>query len=147
MFIHRTLYSYTGCPPKKWDLCLNTHNIPCKWPTDKSRVSFGKFRKFPVQWAQEHLIFRKLWMRKSRSKLPTPPLKNYNFGNLGNFDLNFPIHFFPKSRCSCAQWKGNFLNFPKLTLLLSIVHLQGWLRHLNTNPTFFGTPCTYNVLK
>ena len=32
---------------KKWDLCLNAHNTPCKWTIDKSRVSFGKFRKFP----------------------------------------------------------------------------------------------------
>ena len=65
----------TGCPKKKWDLCLNAHNTPCKWTTDKSRVSFGKFRKFPFKWAQEHLLFGKKWLRKSRSKLPTPPLK------------------------------------------------------------------------
>ena len=76
-------------------------------------------------------------MRKWRSKLPTLPLKNYNFGNLGNFDLNFPIHFFPKSRCSCAQWKGNFLNFPKLTLLLSVVHLQGVLWAFKHKSHFF----------
>ena len=42
----------TGCPKKKWDLCLNAHNTPCKWTTDKSRVSFGKFRKFPFVWAK-----------------------------------------------------------------------------------------------
>ena len=69
--------SRTGCPKKKWDLCLNAHNNPCKWTTDKSRVSFGKFRKFPFHWAQEHLLFGKKWMRKLRSKLPTPHLKTY----------------------------------------------------------------------
>ena len=36
---------------KKCDLSLNAHSTPWKWITDKSRVSFGKFRKFPVSWA------------------------------------------------------------------------------------------------
>ena len=70
-------FIHTGCPKKKWDLCLNAHNTPCKWTTDKSRVSFGKFRKFPFHWAQEHLFFGKKWIRKLWSKLPTPPLKTY----------------------------------------------------------------------
>ena len=34
---------------KKWDLCLNAHNTPRKWTTNKIRVSFGKFRKFPFK--------------------------------------------------------------------------------------------------
>ena len=46
---------------------------------------------------------------------------------VGNFDLDFLSHLFPKSRCSCAHLKENFMNFPKLTLLLSAVHLQGVL--------------------
>ena len=49
IFSIRQLHEYTGCPKKKWDLCLNAHNTPCKWTTDKSRVSFGKFRKFPFK--------------------------------------------------------------------------------------------------
>ena len=36
-------------------------------------------------------------------------------GGVGNFDLNFFCLFFPKIRCSCAHFKGNFLNFKKWT--------------------------------
>ena len=42
-----------GCPkvqgvPQKGDLQLNAHKTPGKCTGDKSRMSFGKFRKFPV---------------------------------------------------------------------------------------------------
>ena len=63
----------TGCPKKKWDLCLNAHNTPYKWTTDKSRMSFEKFRKFPSKWAQEHLYFGGKWLRK-RGQSCLPPL-------------------------------------------------------------------------
>ena len=46
-------------------------------------------------------------------------------------------------------WKVNFLNFPKLTLLLPVVLLQGCFGHLNTNPTFLEDPVvnSYTFLK
>ena len=34
----------------------------------------------------------------------------------------FQSNFFIKINSSCAYWKGNILNFSKLTLLLSLVH-------------------------
>ena len=34
---------------KKGDLHSNAHKTPSKWTRDKSRVSFGKFRKFPFK--------------------------------------------------------------------------------------------------
>ena len=34
---------------KKGDLCLKAHKTPCKRTRDKSRVTFGKFRKFPYK--------------------------------------------------------------------------------------------------
>ena len=70
-----------------------------------------------------------------------------NFLDLADLDFDFLSNFFPRSRCSCAHLKGNFLNFPKLNLLLSVVHLQGSYGHLNTNPTFFGTPCRPLVVR
>ena len=42
-----------------------------------------------------------------------------------------------KIRCSSAHWKGNFLNFPKLTLLLSVGHLQGVLWAFKHKSHFF----------
>ena len=41
---------------------------------------------------------------------------------VGIFDLNFLSHFLLKMRGFCAHQKGNFLDFSKLTLLLSLVH-------------------------
>ena len=41
---------------------------------------------------------------------------------VGVFDLIFLRHFLTKMRSFCAHQKGNFLNFLKLTLLLSLVH-------------------------
>ena len=41
---------------------------------------------------------------------------------VGNFELIFLSHFLTKMRSFCAHQKGNFLNFAKLTLLLSLVH-------------------------
>ena len=38
------------------------------------------------------------------------------------FDLDFLGGFFTKIGSFCAHWKGNFLNFSKLTLLSSLVH-------------------------
>ena len=56
---------------------------------------------------------------------------------VGNFDLFFLSHFFPKRRYSCAYLKGNFLNFPKLTLILSLVHLQRVLWAFKCKSPFF----------
>ena len=44
---------------------------------------------------------------------------------VGVFDLIFLRHFLTKMRSFCAHQKGNFLNFSKLTLLLSLDH--SWL--------------------
>ena len=41
---------------------------------------------------------------------------------VGVFDLIFLRHFLTKMRSFCAHQKGNFLNFSKLTLLLSLDH-------------------------
>ena len=38
----------------------------------------------------------------------------------------------------CAHLKGNFLNFPILTLLLSLVHLQGVLWAFKRKSPFYG---------
>ena len=37
--MHENYMFYTGCPQKKWDLCLNAHNTPCKWPMDKAGLA------------------------------------------------------------------------------------------------------------
>ena len=36
---------------------------------------------------------------------------------VGNFDLFFLSHFWTKYGCFCAHWKGDFLNFSKITQL------------------------------
>ena len=42
---------------------------------------------------------------------------------VGLFDLVFfSFFFFTKVHSFCAHWKRNVLNFPKLTLLLSLAH-------------------------
>ena len=53
------------------------------------------------------------------------------------FDLNFLSCFFTKIGSFCAHWRGNFLNFPKLTLLLSLVQFWCPLWPLNKDPPFF----------
>ncbi len=67
-----------GSPLKKLDFYFNTLWSSCQWTSDKSRVSFKKFRKFPLQWAQEHIDFVKKWLRKTRLKKPTPLKKKKN---------------------------------------------------------------------
>ena len=47
----------TGCSKKSGDWGLNANSIHSKWTTNKSWVSFWKFRKFPIKWAQEHWHF------------------------------------------------------------------------------------------
>ena len=49
---------------------------------------------------------------------------------VGIFDLIFLRHFLTKMRSFCAHQKGNFLNFAKLTLLLSLVHSWSDSGHL-----------------
>ena len=39
-----------------------------------------------------------------------------NFLDFADLDFDFLSNFFPRSRCSCAHLKGNFLNFPLLNL-------------------------------
>ena len=46
------------------------------WTTDKSWGCFGKFRKFPFQWAQKLNNFEKKRLRKTSSNMATPPEKN-----------------------------------------------------------------------
>ena len=59
-----------GVPKKK--LCLMGHRGHQESTRDKSRLSFENLRKFPFWWAQKQPIFDKKWLRKMRSKLPTP---------------------------------------------------------------------------
>ena len=61
--------------PKKGGSLFQGHRGHQKWTKDKSRVSFGKFRKFPFQWAQKHPIFVKKRLRNIRSNMATPLLK------------------------------------------------------------------------
>jgi len=37
------------------------------------------------------------------------------FRGVKNLNLVFLSHYLTKFRCFCAHWKGNFLNFSKLT--------------------------------
>ena len=74
---HNKTYVTTGCPKKKGDLRLNAPRGLQKWATDKSWVSFEKFRKFPVQWAQKLCIFTQNCLRYKGSKLATLTLKYY----------------------------------------------------------------------
>ena len=85
-----------------------------------------------------------LWHRQSK-KIYSVLLGNVIFrGGVGNFDLHFLSHFFPKQRCFCAHQTGNFLNFPKLTLLLPVVHFQGVLwAFKDKSPFFLGHPVLY----
>ena len=43
------------------------------------------------------------------------------FERVGIFNLVFLRNYWTKYRCFCDYWKGNFLHYPKLTLLLSLV--------------------------
>ena len=54
------------------------------------------------------------------------------------FYLIFLSHFFTKWLCSCACWKGNFLNFSKLILLFPLVHFKRLKRALTQNLHFYG---------
>ena len=56
---------------------------------------------------------------------------------VGIFALTFLSHFLTKMRTSCAHQKGNFLNFSKLTLLLSIVHFWDPLWPVKHKRAFF----------
>ena len=63
------------CHLKKQDFELNALWSPQKCKSDKSWMSFEKFRKFAIQWAQKILYLVRKWLRKLSSKLPTPPQK------------------------------------------------------------------------
>ena len=56
---------------------------------------------------------------------------------VGIFELIFLSHFLTKMRTFCAHQKGNFLNFSKLTLLLSIVHFWDPLWPVKHKRAFF----------
>ena len=70
-------YIHTGCPKKNSDPRLNGHKGHQNWTNDKSRVSFEKFRKFPVWWAQKLLILSKNG-REKWDQTWLPPLNNHN---------------------------------------------------------------------
>ena len=57
---------------------------------------------------------------------------------VGIFGLNFLSHLLTKMRSFCAYQKGNFLNFSKLILLFSLVHLKRLKRAFTQNLHFFG---------
>ena len=75
----RINYFCTGCPKKNAILCLMGHRGHQEWTRDKSRVSFENLRKFPFWWAQKLPIFDRKWLRKMRSKMPTPMVKWHDF--------------------------------------------------------------------
>ena len=70
---------HTGCPKKNAILCLMGHREHQEWTRDKSRLSFENLRKFPFWWAQKLPIFDRKWLRKMRSKMPTPMVKWHDF--------------------------------------------------------------------
>ena len=82
---------YTGCPKKNAILTLTGHRGHQEWTRDKSRVSFAKFRKFPFWWAQKLLIFVRKWLRKMRSKLPTPLEKRHECGSSWRYSFLSPF--------------------------------------------------------
>ena len=94
------------------------------WIITQSILFYGNAKLIEilsVSWSQKYA-----WITDNRHKKKfTVCHLDFRFfkRGVGNFDLNFLSHFFPKSKCSCAHCKGNFLNFPKLTLLLSEVQM------------------------
>ena len=56
---------------------------------------------------------------------------------VGIFDLILLSHFLTKMRSFCVHQKGNFLNFSKLTLLLSIDHFWYHLWPVKHKRAFF----------
>ena len=69
---------FTRSDKKHGRFCLEAHRGLKNWPTDKSWVSFEKFRKFPVQWAQKLCIFTQNCLRYEGSKLATLTLKYWS---------------------------------------------------------------------
>ena len=55
--------------------------------------------------------------------------------------LRWGRHFLSKNRSSFSHLKGNFLNFPKLTKLISSPFQKESYGHLKKYHTFFGTSC------
>ena len=82
---------HTGCPKKNALLRLTGHRGHQEWTRDKSRVSFAKFRKFPFWWAQKLLIFVRKWLRKMRSKMPTPLEKRHECGSSWRYSFLSPF--------------------------------------------------------
>ena len=63
------------------------------------------------------------------------------------FDLVFLSHFFSKMGSFCAHLKENFLNFAKLTLLLSVLHFWCPLWPVKQgSPFFLGHPVVALIL-
>ena len=70
-------------------------------------------------WASMHLKFwgdsTNQYSIRNKAKLCVKAQRFWHFSSflegLGVFDLVFLSHFLTKSICSCAHWKGNFLNF------------------------------------
>ena len=60
------------------------------------------------------------------------------FEGVGNFNLVFLRHYLTKCRCFCDHWKGKILDFPKVTLLLSLVHSWELQRALKWENIFWG---------
>ena len=99
---------YTGCPKKNAILCLMGHRGHQEWTRDKSRVSFENLRKFPFWWAQKLPIFDRKWLRKMRSKMPTPP------GKMAWLWITPKMFFF------CSYFNEKIFDHLILTLLLSL---------------------------
>ena len=74
-------FGHTGCLKKNARLWLTGHREYQKWTINKSRVSFEKFRKFPLWWAQKLLISVRKWLSKMSPKMPAPLEKRHAFGS------------------------------------------------------------------
>ena len=49
----------------------------------------------------------------------------YSMIRVANFEPLYLKQFWVKIKSFCAHWTENFLNFPKLTQLLSVAHFEG----------------------
>ena len=98
----RKLQCFTALGQNKTLIILLIFNF--KWPcryflVAKSRCTWSKGKH--LQDCQQSCLFAR---------------------GVGIFDLIFLRHFLAKMRSFCGHQTGNFLNFSKLTLLLSLVH-------------------------
>ena len=120
-------------PCYSWS-CL--FQLLCSWPKTEFQVPTSdciNYTLYQLQWDNYHhgihktLYFQNeiihqscLWDWRKGKYLQDDSQSCVFSTGVGVFDLIFLKHFLTKMRSFCAHQKGNFLNFSKLTLLLSL---------------------------